>query len=118
GARISLDNPQQGIHREAITGSQGEYEFQALQPGTYVLAIQMAGFRKYEQKNLHLLVNLPATTNAVLEVGTAAQTVEVSAQTETLNTIDASLGNAFNENQVKQLPLDGRTVPDLFILYP
>src|ERR1700719_2319889 len=116
GARVGLDNPEQGIHREAITGSQGEYEFQALQPGTYLLTIQMAGFRKYEQKNLQLLVNLPATTNVVLEVGTTAQTVEVSAQSETLNTTDASLGIAFNENQVKQLPLEGRNVPDLLSL--
>src|SRR6266404_4480648 len=116
GAKVSLDNSQQGLHREAITGSGGEYEFQAIQPGTYVLTIQAAGFRKYEQRNLQLLVNLPATTNVGLDLGTASEVVEVSAQTETLNTTDASLGNAFNENQVKQLPLEGRNVPDLLSL--
>src|SRR5579859_305699 len=118
GAKVSLDNTQQGLHREAVSCSAGDYEFQGLQPGTYVLTIQMAGFRKYEQRNLQLLVNLPATTNVVMEVGTSAQTVEVSAQTETLNTTDASLGNAFNENQVKELPLEGRNVPDLLSLQP
>ena len=36
-----------------------------------------------------------------------------------MNTTDASLGNAFNsENQVKQLPLEGRNVPDLLSLQP
>src|SRR5712671_3625380 len=116
GANVSLDNSQQGLHRVTVTGSGGEYEFQALQPGTYVLTIQAAGFRKYEQRNLQLLVNLPATTNVGLEVGTASEVVEVSAQGETLNTTDASLGSAFNENQVKQLPLEGRNVPDLLTL--
>jgi len=116
GANVSLDNSQQGFHRVTVTGSGGEYEFQALQPGTYVLTIQAAGFRKYEQRNLQLLVNLPATTNVGLEVGTASEVVEVSAQGETLNTTDASLGSAFNENQVKQLPLEGRNVPDLLSL--
>jgi len=61
-------------------------------------------------------VNTPTTLNAVLEVGAVAQTVEVSAQAVTLNTTDASLGIAFNENQVKELPLEGRNVPDLLTL--
>src|SRR6266404_1576838 len=118
GAKVSLDNSQQGLHREAITGSGGEYEFQAIQPGIYVLTIQAAGLRKYKQRNLQLLVNLPATTNVGLDLGTASEVVEVSAQTETLNTTDASLGNAFNESQVKELPLEGRNVPDLLSLQP
>ena len=53
-----------------------------------------------------------------LEIGSSAQTVEVSGTAQTINTIDASLGNAFNENQVKQLPLEGRNVPDLLSLQP
>src|SRR5258707_8035872 len=118
GANVSLDNSQQGFHRVTVTGSGGEYEFQALQPGTYLLTIQAAGFRKYEQRNLQLLVNLPTTSNVVLEVGTSSETIEVSAQAETLNATDASIGNAFNESQVKELPLEGRNVPDLLSLQP
>jgi hypothetical protein len=48
----------------------------------------------------------------------AVWAAEVSEQTVTLNTSDASLGNAFNQNQVKELPLDGRNVPDLLSLQP
>ena len=118
GAKVTLSNAQQGLHREATTNSSGEYEFLALPPGNYVLVVEMTGFRKYEQKNLQLLVNLPTTSNAVLEVGTSTETVEVSAQAETLNATDASIGNAFNESQVKELPLEGRNVPDLLSLQP
>src|SRR5260370_9679558 len=116
GAKITLSNAQQGLHREATTNSAGEYEFLSLPPGTYALVVEMTGFRKSEQRNLQLLVNLPTTSNVVLEVGTSSETVEVSAQTETLNTTDASLGNTFNDNQAKQLPLKGRTVPNLSTL--
>jgi hypothetical protein len=76
----------------------------------------MSGFRKYEQTHLQLLVNTPATANVKMEIGTAVQTVEVSAQTVTLNTTDASLGVAFDENQVKQLPLEAGNVPELLSL--
>ena len=118
GAKVTLSNPQQGLVRETTTNAGGEYEFLALQPATYALAVEMSGFRKHEQKNLQLLVNLPATANVTLEVGTSSQTIEVSAEAVTLNTTDASLGNAFNENQVKTLPLEGRNVPDLLSLQP
>jgi hypothetical protein len=63
-----------------------------------------------------LLVNNPTTDNITLEVGSTTQTVEVSAQAETLNTTDASLGIAFGEYQIKELPMEGRNVPDLLSL--
>ena len=116
GAKVTLSNQAQALQRETSTGETGAYEFVALPPGTYDLTIELAGFNRYEQHNIHLLVNTPATLNATLDVGTATQTVEVSAQAQTLNTTDASLGIAFGENQVKQLPLEGRNIPDLLTL--
>jgi hypothetical protein len=116
GAHVTLVNPTLALQRETNTSGAGEYEFLALPPGTYSLSITATGFRKYEQSGLQLLVNNPATQNVTMEIGTAVQTVEVSAQTQTLNTTDASLGVAFNENQVKELPLEGRNVPDLLTL--
>src|SRR5215831_16248983 len=115
-ARVALTNASQALTREMTTSSAGEYEFLALPPGTYALTVEVTGFRKFENKNVELLVNLPATVNVTLEVGVATQTVEVSAQAVTLNTTDATLGIAFNENQVKQLPMEGRNVPDLLSL--
>jgi hypothetical protein len=112
GAKVNIVNAQQGVERTTTTGSSGEYDFVGLAPGAYSLTVEMTNFRKYEQRNLQLLVSLPATANVVLEVGSATQTVEVSAQVATLNTTDASLGNAFGENQLKSLPLEGRNVPD------
>jgi len=117
-AKVTVVNAGQGLQRAENTGEAGEYDFVSLQPGTYAITVEASGFRKYEQKNVQLLVNLPATVNVTMEVGSASQTVEVSVQAETLNTTDASLGNAFNENQVKELPLEGRNVPDLLSLQP
>ena len=118
GADVTLDNAEQGFHRVTQTGAGGEYEFLSLAPGSYVLTVQVSGFRKFEQRGLQLLVNNPATVNVTLEIGTATQTVEVTGQAQVLNTTDASLGIAFGENQVKELPLEGRNVPDLLSLQP
>jgi carboxypeptidase family protein len=116
GAKVVIVNAQQGVERSTTTGSGGEYDFVGLAPGSYTLTVEMANFRKFEQKNLQLLISLPTTANVVLEVGSSAQTVEVSAQAAALNTTDASIGSAFGESQVKSLPLEGRNVPDLLSL--
>jgi hypothetical protein len=118
GASVTLANQAQGFSRKVTTPSTGEFEFLALPPGTYVLTVEKAGFKKYGQSNLQLLVNVPTSTNVVLEVGAATTQVEVSGQAPAINTEDATMGIAFGENQVKELPLEGRNVPDLLTLQP
>ena len=116
GATVTLTSSERGFTRSVTTGDTGAYEFLQLQPGTYHLTVEMTGFHKAEQKQLQLLVATPATVNVKLEVGTATEVVEVSAEAAVINTADATLGNTFNETQVKSLPLEGRNIPDLLSL--
>ena len=118
GANIRLANQAQGISRTATTPSSGEFEFLALPPGTYVLTVEKPGFKKYEQTNLQLLVNVPTSVSVPLQVGALTTQIEVSGQAPVINTEDATMGIAFGENQVKELPLEGRNVPDLLTLQP
>ena len=115
-AKVRLTNPERGLERTTTSGPTGEFEFLQLQPNTYQLNVEMTGFRKYEQKNVQLLVDVSATIKVTLDVGAMTETVEVSAEGAAINTSDASLGNAFTELQVKELPLEGRNVPDLLSL--
>src|ERR1700676_570139 len=115
-AKVTLSSTDRGFARTISTGGAGGYEFQQLQPGVYQLTVEVTGFRKYEQKNIQLLVDTPATTNVKLEIGATTEVVEVTAQGAVINTTDASIGNAFDERQVKELPMEGRNVPDLLSL--
>ena len=65
-------------------------------PGTYVITANGSGFSP-QSKQADLLVNQPATINFKLTVQATAVTVDVSGEAETLNTTDASIGNAFNK---------------------
>ena len=80
GATVKAVDTQEAIERQVSSAENGEYQFLALPPGTYTITAEMPGFRKFEQRNTQLLVNNPTTLNITLEVGSAAQTVEVSAQ--------------------------------------
>ena len=115
-ANVVLSAPDRAFERSTKTGSAGEYEFQQLPPGTYQLTVEMAGFRKSVNKEIQLLIATPGTSNVVLQVGTLNETVEVTGEAALVNTTDASIGNAFGENQIKGLPLEGRNVPDLLTL--
>ena len=115
-ASVVLTNTKAELERTTTTGLQGEYHFQFLPPGTYRLAVSATGFSRYEQTDLQLLVNTPATANVQLKLGQSTQTVTVTSEAPALNLVDASLGNSFDEMQVMQIPLDGRNVPDLLSL--
>ena len=115
-AKLELLNVDSKAQRDTTTDSQGEYRFQSLSPGNYSLTVSAAGFARFERIGLQLLVNTPATANAQLQLGQASQVVTVSEDAPTLNMVDASIGDSFSETQVKQIPIEGRNVPDLLSL--
>jgi hypothetical protein len=116
GASVVLSSAETKTVRNVTTGDQGEYQFLLVPPGTYVLSVTAPGFRRYEQKDLALLVNTPATVNIELKIGGTNETVTVTSEAPAINSVDASIGNSFDEKQVSQLPLEGRNVPDLLSL--
>ncbi|GAC1619810.1 MAG: hypothetical protein PVS2B2_06720 [Candidatus Acidiferrum sp.] len=118
GAKVTVSNTAQAVKREVVTSETGSYAFQALPPGNYALVIEIANFRRYENKGLELLVDVPSTVNATLEIGAATETVEISGQVEAVNTTDASIGNAFNSRQILALPFEGRDAAGVLSLQP
>ena len=119
GASVRLTLPATGAIREYTTDASGQYQFSQLAPGNYTLAVSASGFATSQRTNLDLLVSQPATVNVVLQLAAVAEQVTVNvAQQEMLNTTDATIGNAFDSQQVATLPLAQRNVPDLLSLQP
>jgi len=84
------------------------------QPNLKIVAAHGGGYLPaYSRVGLQLLVNTPATANAQLRVGGTTESVTASSEAPAKNVVDASIGNTFDEAQVKQVPLEGRNVPDL-----
>src|SRR5215471_6899702 len=115
GASVVVANEAK-LQRTTVTDAQGGYRLLALPPGTYTLTVTATGFARYQQTGLELLVNTPATSNIQLKVGGTSEVVNVSSGAPVLNMVDASIGNSFDETQVKEIPLEGRNVPDLLNL--
>lgn len=116
GASVVLSNPEAKFERNVDADARGEYRLLGLPPGTYRLSVSSPGFSKYMQPGLQLLVNTPATVNVQMKIGAATENVTVTSEAQALNAVDASLGNSFGENQVKEVPIEARNVPELLSL--
>src|SRR6202166_2332478 len=107
GVSLQLVNAQSGFKREAVSDEVGVYQFSLVPPGAYELKADLQGF-KSTTTQVTLRVNTPATVSVKLDVAGVAESVTVEAKTIVVNTVDATVGNAFGETQVKQLPLSTR----------
>ena len=109
GAALELTNAQEGTVLSAKTDALGTYIFSQLKPGAYRLRVMAAGFQ--EQKVNQITVQLVQRTSVdvTLTVGQVSQTVEVSANAETLlNAGTATEGQVMQEHAIQNLPLNGR----------
>jgi len=117
GARITVSNSANGQNFSATTDASGVYQFAQIPPAKYTIMASASGFGD-QRKTAELLVNQPATVDFTLTIQANTVTVDVSAETQTLNTSDASLGNAVNNAEIQAIPSETRNVPDLLSLQP
>jgi len=118
GAKVEALNLDTGTKRETTTDANGIYVFPQIVPGNYRLTVSAAGFATVSVDNLRLLVNTPATVPVRLELGAVTETVSVSAEATQINTVDATVGNAFGTKPILQLPFEARNVVGLLALQP
>ncbi len=120
GATITLTNVATNAVRTTKSTDSGAYVFDFITPATYRIAVEAKGFRRKLVENVVALIGKPTEENVSLEVGAAADVVEVTSTTQDalINTQDATLGNVFNSLQISQLPLEAKNVVDLLTLQP
>ncbi len=118
GADVELLFPSTGLSRHATTTTAGTYRFPSLAVGSYKLTINKAGFRPYVLDQIALNYGQVRTLDARLEVGSTANTVEVTASSEILNRTNAEIGGVIESPQIEEIPLNGRNWATLMTLAP
>jgi hypothetical protein len=118
GATVTVVNDNSGVSRATVTNQAGNYTVPSLDPGKYNVTIAKGGFSTSQQSGLVLQVAAVATLNVTLKVGTATESIAVSATTSALDTTSASLGTVISQQEVTDLPLNGRQFSQLLQLAP
>ena len=113
GASVTLTNVDTNISLEAETNEVGLYVFPQAPAGPYTITTKLSGFKSTVLEGIQIEVDTPATIDIVLEVGVVDETVVVTASQPAMNTVNAEINTNLNREQVKELPLNGRSVTQL-----
>lgn len=105
-AKVTLKSTESGSTQVRNTNAQGGYRFPLLSPGLYSIAVAAPGFQSIE-KTATLSVGQAVTVNIQLELGSASQTIEVSAGGEVVQAENADLSTTISEQQVAMVPNPG-----------
>jgi hypothetical protein len=113
GASISVVNTATGIVHRTTSDSLGSYHVTQLAPGSYTMDVTKAGFETQNIQPFQLFVDQQLQQNIALKVGQAVQTVSVSAAALLLDTETSNQGQIIQNQQINDMPLNGRDVLQL-----
>ncbi len=117
GANVVSTNKGTGATRTTTTNTAGNFRFDQLPAGSYVVKISREGFAAYAQ-TLELLVGQTATVSASLKPGQANEVIEVTGDIQLIDQAKTSVSQEITPSEVEELPLLGRDVANLAYLAP
>ena len=103
GASVTITNVAMGTNVGVITNEVGWFQAPYLLPGTYRVAVELSGFKKYVRE-VEVRVNDRLALEIPLEVGGSVENVIVVADTPLIETTNASLGQVVDARRISELP--------------
>jgi hypothetical protein len=117
-ASVTITNTGTGIVATATTGDSGLFTVPALPFGNYVVSASADRFGKAASKTFVLNVGATARVDLKLSLAAVSQEVQVTGTMATVNLSNATAGTTLNENQIQNLPTNGRDVMDFLNIAP
>src|SRR5262245_1626637 len=112
GAAVTVTNLATNQQRVVNSTADGAYTAASLAPGEYRLDVELAGFKPVRREGVRLATGEKARIDFDLAVGDIREQVTVVGDSPMVRGETASLGTVVENEQVVQLPLNGR----LFIM--
>jgi hypothetical protein len=107
-ATVVVTNTDTGVSRTLTTNGDGLYTANFLQPGHYEVLASAASFGKIDHKALTLTVGEILTVDAALPAGSVSSAVEVTANTQILDTQKTEVSQTFDPVLIDNLPVATR----------
>jgi carboxypeptidase family protein/TonB-dependent receptor-like protein len=117
-AAVAAKSVETGAIRNSTTDEAGRYQVLALAVGEYELSVTKPGFQVAIRGGVHLVVGQEATVDIGLRVGEVREHVTVTEEAPIVNTTTKDISGLVGEQQVKDLPLNGRSFDELLTLNP
>jgi hypothetical protein len=119
-AQVQIRNTETNIVTSVKTNGEGIYVISSLNPGNYIMNVNKEGFRVVSVTGVILNVQDNLSRNFVLQVGSTAESVTVTAESGSgaVETTTSDLGTVINQKAIHELPLNGRSFSQLLTLTP
>src|SRR5437870_8853904 len=116
GVTVTIKHTESGLTRTATTTENGGYRMPSLPVGPYEVTGEKLGFKQQVRRGVNLVVGQEAVIDLTLEVGAAAEQVTVTEEAPLVNATTSSTSGLITEQQIKELPLNGRSFDQLLAL--
>ncbi len=118
GARVTVADPNRGWEGRATTGENGNYTVYPVPQGTYSITVEISGFQRKTINDVRVDLDSRVRIDAELSVASMEQSVTVDATAPPVQRDSAVMESVIENQQILDLPLDGRNVLDLAYLSP
>lgn len=118
GVTVTIVEVDTNASRAVTTDAQGNYIVPNLDIGTYRVTAELTGFERLVQDGIRLQTGQQARVNLVIGLGEITAEVTVHGKSLLISTDDSTLGGVIGQQQVAELPLDGRNFAQLAHLLP
>jgi hypothetical protein len=98
---VSLSGPQNVTQ---VTDAKGEVHFVGLAPGTYTVSAKLEGFSEYVNRNVPVVVGGTVPLRAALAVGGVAATVDVTAESPTIDPKKLTTSTNVTHDELQKIP--------------
>jgi hypothetical protein len=117
GVTVTATNAATGFSRSTVTGADGAYSLPALPVGTYTVLADLAGFSSVSTKNVEVIVASDRALNVTLKQAAVKEQITVTAEAPLVAT-SPSVGTVVSQQELQNLPLNGRQFANLGSLAP
>ena len=105
--------------RTVQTNQTGNFEFSAMEPSTYTITVEKAGFQTYRRTGGVLIANQHLALGEIhLTVGSLTETINITAEAAALQTDSSENSAVLSDRQMAMIAARGRDVTDLLRLLP
>ncbi len=118
GAGVAIRNLETSLRRELATDASGRFAAPNLPPGPYEVTVTLSGFAKLVRTGIRLTVGSETVLSLALSMRQLEDRIEVAAEQPAVETTTGSTGTLISEEQIKGLPLNGRSFIELATLTP
>ncbi|HVJ09670.1 MAG TPA: TonB-dependent receptor [Acidisarcina sp.] len=105
GATVTITETSTGISKTSQTNASGNYDFEAIQPGTYQVSATQKGFKRAVNEGVSVVVNSTVRIDLTLMPGSVTESVTVTEQPPALKTDRADVSVDIDSQQTESLPL-------------